>query len=160
MKTTSLLISAMLITAFTLSHSAECSQSFGLSLVSPSTNRLLYLASHASILHLAINIYAFLTLAFVSRATSWQMCAAIFIAVTIPAAFLSKVPMVGFSTIIYALSGMCLLKSSGWKSLVICNLLLIGAQSLFAGFAVLPHLYCFCAGCSIGFLFTPRFDSR
>lgn len=160
MKTTSLLISAMLITAFMLLHSTECSQTFGLSLASPSTNRLLYLTLHASFLHLAINIYGFLTLTFLLRAASWQMCAATFIAVTIPTNVLSSTPMVGFSTIIYALSGICLLRSNDWKGLVVINLLLIGAQSFFVGFAVLPHLYCFCMGCAIGFIFTPRYESK
>lgn len=160
MKTISLLISAMLIMAFILLHSADCSQAYGLSLASPSINRLLYLTLHASILHLVINIYGFLTLTFVLRATSWQMCAATFVAVTIPTDVLSQTPMVGFSTIIYALSGMCLLRSNDWKGLVVINLLLIGAQSFFAGFAVMPHLYCFCMGCAIGFIFTPRYESK
>lgn len=160
MKTISLLISAMLITAYIWSPSTDWSQSFGLSLASPSTNRLLYFTLHANILHVMVNVYAFLTLSFLCRARIWQMCAAILIAATIPAITLSPTPMVGFSTIVYAMAGMVILGGSDWRWLAFCNLLLIGAQSFFAGFAVMPHLYCFCMGCAIGFIFTPRYDSK
>ena len=160
MKTTSLLISAMLITAYIASRSTDWSQSFGLSLTSPSSARLLYFTLHTNILHVTVNVYAFLTLSFLCRARMWQMCAAILTAATIPTATLSQVPMVGFSTVIYAMAGMSILAASDWRWLALCNLLLIGAQSFFAGFAVLPHLYCFCTGCIIGFIFTPRYDRR
>lgn len=68
--------------------------------------------------------------------------------------------MIGFSTIIYALSGMCVLRSADWRPLALCNLALIALQSFFAGFAVMPHLYCFCAGCAVGFIFNPRYERK
>ena len=160
MKTISLLISAMLIMVSIWSLSTDLTQLYGLSLTSPSTNRLLYFILHASFLHVAINVYALLTLSFLCRATTWQLFAAILIASTIPSCTLSALPVVGFSTVIYAMAGMVIVAGADWRWLMFCNLLLIAAQSLFAGFAVLPHLYCFCVGCGAGFVFTPRYATE
>lgn len=158
MKNTSLIICIILVMVFMWPSSTDWLQCYGLTSTSALTNRVLYLTLHANALHLSINMYAFLILSFLSRARSWNLFASALIAVTIPNALLSGVPMVGFSTVIYAMTGMILVSDSRWKVLVAANVSIMMIQGLLIGIAWLPHLYCFAAGLLVGLVFTPRLD--
>ena len=158
MRNITLLICVTLITLFITTNLYDCLPYAGLCRTSPYAHRVYYLMLHANILHLSLNIYAMLTLAFMCNLRSWHLFVGALLAITIPSGVLGDIPMVGCSTLIYAMAGIVVASESKWKGLAIANLLVIALQSFFVGFAVLPHLYCFCTGFAVGFVTSPKFE--
>lgn len=157
MKSLTLFITLLLIVMFYgkdwIGFTLNC---FSMHKACPLINRLLYMTLHASWMHLAVNLYALLTIAFMCQSTTWQLFAAVFIASSVPEFLLTATPVVGASGVIYALLGILIPTFNGWKKCLIVNTIIILTQSIFANIAFSVHLYCFCSGLLIGFIFSPR----
>lgn len=158
MRNISIIISTITILVFLLS-SEDSMYRLSISADSALPTRITYLFMHASILHLSINIYALLTLSFICRASLWQMCTSCIVAITIPTEILPSAPMVGLSTVIYALSGLVIMRQSKWWKLMVLNLSILAIQSAVPSVAFAAHLYCFFVGAFIGFFTIPRYEA-
>lgn len=155
MKNLSLIISSFILLIFLVTRGQDVSM-FGICQQHTWPQRFYYMFFHAGIIHCIINIYAFLSMSFLSGVKYWQLAASYLIAASMPFMLLCDTPVVGFSACLYAMSGIVIMTQRKWWSLIIVNLLLIAPQSFLPGIALLAHLYCFAVGLLFGFIFSPR----
>lgn len=148
-------ITLLICVALIVLHIIGLPESYGFSKESEQYTRLTYLFVHGGWLHLLINIYSLLTLAFLCNVKVWQFFVSLFVGVTMPA--FTIIPMVGISTVIYTITGMIIVESKEWWWLAVFNLLIIGAGMFMPGIAFLAHLYCFLVGMIIGFLTSKKY---
>lgn len=120
--------------------------------------RLTYNFLHAGWMHLAINMYCMLTIAFLMHARVWQFLTALAIASTIPTAMIGGIPILGMSAVNFALCGILMARNRRWPLILILNVIFILATSRIAAIAYSVHLYTMCAGVLIGYMTNPQFD--
>ena len=117
--------------------------------------RLTYSFLHVNFLHALCNAWCLLSLAFIYRASIWQLLVAYGIAVTVPECLLTTTPTVGASAMCFALMGMLfynVIRKAMYFSWVAAT---IAVGAFFPSANALLHLYCFAAGLAIGFLDYP-----
>lgn len=150
MKNLSIILSLVLIAVFVADFGCDPS----IHAVTRTSIRPLYVLHHAGILHLAINVYCLLSMVFCSEARLWHFSLSVLFACFLPPAIITA-PTVGFSTVLYAMSGILIMQSPNARLLILLNLSTIAIQFVFSSMAVTAHLYCFLMGIVSGFLFNP-----
>lgn len=160
MKSLTLLFVLMLIGMQCVTNSQALIATYGITNTAILGQRLLYSILHASWLHLAINIYSLLVIAFLCRSSSWQLLAAYLIAISIPSVLLTSIPMVGASVMVFALVGMLIPSMRGKTKVIALNLSTIIVQGLVPGIAWLAHLYGLVAGLLVGYMFVPTIKPK
>ena len=117
--------------------------------------RLYYSFLHASVLHLVVNCWCLLSIAFAYTIKPWQLVLAIVTATLTPAFCLYDTPTVGLSVAVYALLGMWALhvRRKLFYSAWILSYLSIGF--LFPAVNVLAHIYGYMAGLLVSLLTMP-----
>lgn len=127
---------------------------------SPWYTHFTYIFCHAGWMHLIINAYALLHLVFICHASWRNMSVAWVISFLLP--YTGEMPVVGMSTLIYALLGLVIVDSPKWITLIAINAAIILSSVFIPHIAVIPHLVCFASGIIIGYLTSVRHgrDSR
>lgn len=148
-------ISLMLCTMLIALYMYGIPDTYGLSKESLPATRITYLFVHGGVMHLLVNVYSLLTLAFICDSKIWHFVVSMIIAITIPV--FNDVPMIGISTVIYAMTGIIVMGSNRWWWFVLINLLIIGASTMMTGIAFTAHLYCFALGMLVGFLTNKKY---
>lgn len=128
---------------------------YGISLTSPMWSRLVYHFFHASWLHLLLNAYVLLVLAFKLDLRMYELPLSYLIASIVPLCCVTAMPTVGLSGMIYALLGMRTMRSSNPMA-VIANIVLITALSVFMShIAWKLHAFSYVCGLILSILVTP-----
>lgn len=123
----------------------------------PLANHFFYIFFHAGWLHLLCNCMFILEMGFFAHSLNWKCWfSAISIAWFMPA--LSNIPVVGFSGVLYALSGYALCFSHRKKRQLAVLAALVLFQYLCGGCAILLHLMCFFTAVIIGLFCLPIND--
>lgn len=147
-------LALLLIVAMTVVQCTAVSGGLGLSCNSPWYSHLTYIFAHDGWVHLCINAYALLTLVFMNDAGWAKMAASWVISVLVP--YNGDTPLLGMSTLIYALLGITVMDSPRWKMLLTVNISVILSSIFIPYVAFMQHLVCFASGVVIGFLTSER----
>lgn len=109
--------------------------------------RATYHFFHANALHLSLNVYCLLALAFFYPLTMNKLILAFLVASTYPVGlFPPSAPIIGMSGVIYVLLGLHYWNASS-RTLLLISVLCYALAGMFMGnIAVGLHLYCFFAG--------------
>jgi len=120
----------------------------------PMVNHFIYIFVHGGWLHLLCNIFFLLEMGFFATSVKWYCWVMAMIIAMLTPAF-SNVPVVGFSGVLYALSGFafCFSKKKMRPLIILSALVLF--QFLTGGIAVMLHLICFSAALIIGMVVLP-----
>lgn len=117
--------------------------------------RFLYPFYHANLLHVALNAWCLLSIIFMYDISLFRLTLAYIIAVSIPSFFLSDIPTVGLSGVIYALFGSISLEVQRKVYYQLWMLAYIILGFLFPNTNGWVHLYCYTAGVIIALLNKP-----
>lgn len=154
MKMLTLIHSGILLLMLVL-YPADLAAQFGLYTGCPIYNRFTYLFMHGNFMHLAVNVYSLLILAFICDMRFFHFTDALLVAVLLPDSIITETPIIGMSTMIYTITGMIVMSARRRTFLILVNLAIITMGMFLTGIAGLAHLWCFFAGLVIG-LFTAK----
>lgn len=134
---------------------------YGLSDTSPWWTGITYMSLHASIMHLAMNLWVLWQL---MKCMAWKRLAAAFaVGAVIPAFCLTHLPTVGMSGALFAALGMLWYRFRDFtrSQLYFGALLAFGFAAWAFGAPVNPfiHLWCYAMGFIIGFLTRPSWNN-
>lgn len=117
--------------------------------------RFLYPFYHANLLHVALNVWCFLSVIFMYDISLFRLTLAYIIAISIPSFCLSDIPTVGLSGVVYALFGSISfeVQRKVYYQLWMFAYIILGFLSHNTNGWV--HLYCYTAGVIIALLNKP-----
>ena len=122
--------------------------------------RVLYPFYHAGLLHALLNAWCLLSIVFIYNITLWRLSLAYVIATTIPSLFLSHIPTVGLSGVVFVLFGSISFEVGRKLYYQLWMLVYLTAGFLFPGTNAWVHLYCYAAGVAVALLNKPIKISR
>lgn len=123
---------------------------FGISTLSPFSNRLTYMWVHSNIFHAIINGWCLLAVTAVYRLRNLALITAIAIAASCPDMWLTETPTIGLSGVCFALMGLASLKSARPVRFNFYALSFLAIGFLFPHVASWLHLYCYLSGIVAG----------
>lgn len=127
----------------------------GASLQSPLMARLLYSFFHANIFHTLINLWCFLSIMFVYKASLMRLLFALAVAVLVPDWALSTTPTVGLSCVCYALLGSYTFEVQRKLYYLSWMTIYLGIGFFLPGVNAMIHLYAYFVGFIYSLLFSP-----
>ena len=154
MKNSNLDINILLAVSLALFAFSFMSQDFVQISRNMALNRLFYPLFHANLIHVILNIFCILQLAFYYRMSRWFLLASYIIAVTAPSCLIEGT--LGFSGVIFAALGLySMIVTRGWviaaHVALYCSL-----TALFSCVNTLLHLYCYAVGFVCSLLITEK----
>lgn len=117
--------------------------------------RLLYPFYHANLLHAILNAWCLLSIVFIYDTSIWRLTLAYIIAVTIPSLFLSVIPTVGLSGVVFALFGSISFEVGRKLYYQLWMLVYLATGFLFPNTNAWVHLYCYIVGLLVALLNKP-----
>lgn len=117
--------------------------------------RLLYPFYHANLLHAILNAWCLLSIVFIYDTSIWRLTLAYIIAVTIPSLFLSVIPTVGLSGVVFALFGSISFEVGRKLYYQLWMLAYLAIGFLFPNTNAWVHLYCYIVGLLVALLNKP-----
>lgn len=117
--------------------------------------RILYPLFHANILHTVLNTWCLLSVVFIYDISLCRLIFSYFIAATIPSMFLSNVPTIGLSGVVFALFGSISFDVKRKLYYQLWMLAYLVAGFLFPNTNALVHLYCYIGGFAVALLNKP-----
>lgn len=117
--------------------------------------RMLYPFYHAGIIHASLNAWCLLSITFIYDITLWRLALAYVMATTIPSLFLSHIPTVGLSGVVFMLFGSISFDVERKLYYQLWMFLYLAAGFLFPNTNAWVHLYCYAAGFTLALLNKP-----
>lgn len=117
--------------------------------------RILYPLFHANILHTILNTWCLLSVVFIYDISLWRLISSYIIAATIPSLFLSNVPTIGLSGVVFALFGAISFEVKRKLYYQLWMIAYLTVAFFFPNTNAWIHLYCYIAGLAIAVLNKP-----
>lgn len=151
-KTLSLVIAIMILC---LSFSDAQYSDVGVSIQSQLKARLVYSFFHANIFHALVNLWCFLSIMFIYKASLWRLLFAYVVAILVPDWALCDTPTVGLSCVCYAMLGTYSFEVQRKLYYFAWMAAYIGIGFILPGVNAMIHLYAYSAGLIYSLLFAP-----
>lgn len=119
------------------------------------SGRLLYPFYHVNLFHSILNVWCMLSVVFIYDVSLWRLVSAYIISASIPSLFLSTVPTIGLSGVVFTLFGSISfeVRRKSYYQLWMIAYLMVGFISPNTNAWV--HLYCYMAGVTVALLNKP-----
>lgn len=117
--------------------------------------RLLYPFCHANLLHALLNAWCLLSAVFIYDISLSRIILAYIIAVSVPSFFLSTIPTVGLSGVVFVLFGSLSFEVERKVYYQLCMAVYLVIGFLFPGINAWLHLYCYLAGVAMALFNKP-----
>lgn len=130
-----------------------------LSRTSNFVTRITYILLHGNVFHLVMNVYCMLSIIFLSFPKKTDVFMSFLIAFFIPDYFIGESNIVGISVMLFAFTGILVMRSTEWKRFFLFNLAVVVCGALIPKIAFMPHLWGFSCGCLYGIITAKRYGS-
>ena len=117
--------------------------------------RLTYQIHHANMLHAFLNAWCLLSITFIYGISLCRLGLSYVISASVPSLFLSAIPTVGLSGVVFSLFGSISFEVERKAYYQLWMLVYLAVGFLFPNTNAWLHLYCYMAGCAVALLNKP-----